>query len=136
MSTRGGQVRITRAAARLLVLAALGAGTLGAGTPGAGTPGAGTPGAGTPGAVPSAATSALDGVLAEQFARSPAVPGIVARVDAPGLRWERAVGKADRAAGTPLTTGTTFRIASVTKTFTAAAVLTLVDQRRVTIDAA
>ena len=77
---------------------------------------------------------ALDSVLAEQCARSPAVPGIVARVDAPGLRWERAVGKADRAAGTPLSVGNTFRIASVTKTFTAAAVLALVDQRRVTAE--
>jgi len=116
-------VRINRGATRLLVLAVLGTGVLGA------APGAAASVQGT--VVP-----ALDSVLAAQFARSPAVPGIVARVDAPGLRWERAVGKADRAAGTPLSVGNTFRIASVTKTFTAAAVLTLVDQGRVTLDAA
>ncbi|ADJ45339.1 beta-lactamase class C [Amycolatopsis mediterranei S699] len=119
-------MRINRGAARLLVLAVLSTGVVDVlGTaPGSAASG---PGTGMP---------ALDSVLAEQFARSPAVPGIAARVDAPGLRWERAVGKADRATGTPLVAGNTFRIASVTKTFTAAAVLTLVDQRRVNLDAA
>jgi D-alanyl-D-alanine carboxypeptidase len=116
-------VRINRGAACLLVLATLSTGVSSA-----------APSAEA--SVQVTAASALDRALAEQFARSPAVPGIVARVDAPGLRWERAVGKADRAAGTPLSVGNTFRIASVTKTFTAAAVLTLVDQRRVTLDAA
>jgi D-alanyl-D-alanine carboxypeptidase len=115
-------VRINRGAACLLVIAVLSTGVLGA-------PGAAASGQGT-------VMPALDSVLAEQFARSPAVPGIAARVDAPGLHWARAVGKADRATGTPLSAGNTFRIASVTKTFTAAAVLTLVDQRRVTLDAA
>ncbi|WP_329052937.1 beta-lactamase family protein [Amycolatopsis sp. NBC_01488] len=112
-------MRINRGAARLLVLAVLSTGV---------------PSAGVLGAAPGAAASAqgtvmpvLDSVLATQFARSPAVPGIAARVDASGLRWERAVGKADRAAGTLLNAG---------KTFTAAAVLTLLDQRRVTLDAA
>lgn len=115
-------MRINRGAGRLLVLAVLSTGVLSAGR-------------GAAASVQGTVAPALDSVLAEQFARSPLAPGIVARVDAPGLHWERAVGKADRAAGTPLNVGNTFRIASVTKTFTAAAVLTLVDQRRLTLDA-
>lgn len=78
----------------------------------------------------------LDRVLARQYALSPKVPGIAARVDAPGLRWAGALGASDRATGSPLAVGDTFRIASVTKTFTAAAVLALVDRRKVGLDAA
>src|SRR5262245_19899255 len=77
----------------------------------------------------------LDRVLAGEFARSPLAPGISARVDAPGLHWAGAVGVADRVAATPLRATDTFRIASVTKTFTAATVLSLVDRGRVRLDA-
>lgn len=44
--------------------------------------------------------------------------------------WQGARGVADRDAGTPLTPAHGFRIASITKTFTAAAVLRLVEQGR------
>ncbi|KFL37230.1 serine hydrolase domain-containing protein [Arenimonas donghaensis] len=44
--------------------------------------------------------------------------------------WQGARGVADREAGTPLTPEHGFRIASITKTFTAAAVLRLVEQGR------
>jgi len=77
----------------------------------------------------------LHRVLARQFARSPLAPGISARVDAPGLHWAGAMGLADKEAATPLRATDTFRIASVTKTFTAATVLCLVDQGRVRLDA-
>jgi len=77
----------------------------------------------------------LHRMLARQFARSPLAPGISARVDAPGLHWAGAMGLADKEAATPLRATDTFRIASVTKTFTAATVLCLVDQGRVRLDA-
>jgi D-alanyl-D-alanine carboxypeptidase len=89
----------------------------------------------TAGLPASAGTGTLDDILAGQFARSPYVPGIAASVDAPGLRWGGSVGKSDVADGVPLRRDDTFRVASITKTFTAAAVLTLVDQRRVALDA-
>lgn len=47
----------------------------------------------------------------------------------------RAFGLADRAAGTPALPEQSFRIASITKTFTATAVLLLVDDGRVELDA-
>jgi D-alanyl-D-alanine carboxypeptidase len=75
----------------------------------------------------------LDRILAEQHRLSPSAPGIAARVDAPGIRWTGAVGSRERDGG-PLRVDDTFRIASVTKTFTAAAVLKLVDQHRLRLD--
>jgi D-alanyl-D-alanine carboxypeptidase len=47
----------------------------------------------------------------------------------------RAFGLSDRAAGTPASPDQTFRIASITKTFTATAVLLLVDDGKVRLDA-
>jgi D-alanyl-D-alanine carboxypeptidase len=47
----------------------------------------------------------------------------------------RAFGLANRRTGAPMRTGQSFRIGSVTKTFTATAVLLLVDDRRVDLDA-
>jgi D-alanyl-D-alanine carboxypeptidase len=82
-----------------------------------------------------AAPVKLDGVLAQQYAQSVAAPGIAARVSAPGLEWSGQLGTSDRATGVPLRQSDTYRIASVTKTFTAAAVLRLVDLRQVRLDA-
>jgi D-alanyl-D-alanine carboxypeptidase len=63
-----------------------------------------------------------------QFARAhPAFPGLAIAVRAPGFAWSGAAGVADRASRKPLTPAAPFRIASVTKTFTAAAVLRLVE---------
>ncbi len=101
-----------------------------AGAPQVSVPGAaGTPGDST------GLVAALQTVLARQFAASPSAPGIAARVDAPGLRWAGAVGSPDRTRAGVLTPDHSFRIASVTKTFTAAAVLALVDRGRVDLDA-
>ena len=63
------------------------------------------------------------------------MPGEAAAVQAPGLHVSAAVGYADPATRTPLTPLTSFRIASVTKTFVAAAVLRLVEQGVLRLDA-
>jgi D-alanyl-D-alanine carboxypeptidase len=59
---------------------------------------------------------------------------MIAAVHRPGLRWRGAVGVIDRATGEPLRPHDSYRIASVGKTFTAVAVLRLVDQRRLALD--
>jgi D-alanyl-D-alanine carboxypeptidase len=71
--------------------------------------------------------------------------GAVGRYDAPAVMygvWDpargsalRAVGVSNRATGALASTDQTFRIASITKTFTATAVLLLVDDGRVRLDA-
>src|SRR4051794_10516153 len=73
---------------------------------------------------------ALERVVAE----NPAFPGAILAVRGPDLRFTGAAGFADPAAGTPLRRGATFRIASVTKTFTAAAILRLVEGRKLGLD--
>jgi D-alanyl-D-alanine carboxypeptidase len=75
-------------------------------------------------------TAALQQVLTEYQAANPSAPGIVVHVESPrlGLDWTCAVGRADHQAGDPLTTQHTFRIASNTKTYVAAAVLRLVER--------
>lgn len=59
--------------------------------------------------------------------RYPALPGIVSHVldERSGLSWGGSFGLADRATGRALAPDATFRTASVTKTFTAAAILQL-----------
>src|SRR5262245_4186273 len=76
----------------------------------------------------------LDRAL-KQFARAhPAFPGVALAVRAPGLAWSGAAGVADRASGRPLARSAGFRIASVTKTFTAAAILRLVEEGKLSLD--
>jgi D-alanyl-D-alanine carboxypeptidase len=77
----------------------------------------------------------LQRTLADVFARTPLSPGMTAAVEQPGLRWKGAVGVIDRATGAPLRTRDSYRIASVGKTFTAVAVLRLVERGRVALDA-
>jgi D-alanyl-D-alanine carboxypeptidase len=64
----------------------------------------------------------------------PSIPGEAVSVRAPGLAVEVARGRADLAARTPLTVATPFRIASVTKTFLAAAVLRMVERGAFALD--
>lgn len=73
---------------------------------------------------------------AERFlTQSPAVPGcVVYRVDQTGARSVAAAGWADAEHTRPMTVDATFRIASSTKTFTAAAVLRLAEQGAIVID--
>jgi D-alanyl-D-alanine carboxypeptidase len=75
--------------------------------------------------------SILDTFLADH----PFVPGVIARVEtASGKTWMGAAGLADTGAGTPMQPEMTFRIASNTKTFTAAAMLRLVEQGHASLD--
>jgi D-alanyl-D-alanine carboxypeptidase len=70
-----------------------------------------------------------------RFARAhPAFPGVAVAVDAPGLAWKGAAGAAELASRSPLAPDATFRIASVTKTFTAAAVLRLMEDGKLGLD--
>jgi D-alanyl-D-alanine carboxypeptidase len=87
--------------------------------------------------VVSAVTAQLQAVVDETVRASASIPGLVVHVDAPGrhLGVSIAAGVADRATATPLTPDAGFRIASNTKTFTAAAVLRLVEQNRLGLDA-
>src|SRR3954468_23066113 len=64
----------------------------------------------------------------------PAFPGVALAVRAPGFSWSSAAGDADRATRKPLTSRAPFRIASVTKTFTAAAILRLVEDGKLGLD--
>ncbi|HEX4804761.1 MAG TPA: serine hydrolase domain-containing protein, partial [Conexibacter sp.] len=103
-----------------------------------------------PGAVQPLFPLASAPMAAAAGARLPAPPrvvgaGAVGAYAAPAVLygvWDpsrgyalRAFGVADRRTGAPATTDMTFRIASVTKTFTATAVLLLVDDGRVRLDA-
>jgi D-alanyl-D-alanine carboxypeptidase len=67
--------------------------------------------------------------------RHPAIPGEAVSVRAPGLAVAVARGDADVADGIPLRVDTPFRIASVTKTFVAVAVLRLVEQGEIDLEA-
>jgi D-alanyl-D-alanine carboxypeptidase len=62
------------------------------------------------------------------------MPGRMLHVLGPGLDVEVAAGLADRSTGAPLSPGSRFRTASVTKPFVAAAALRLVEDERLSID--
>jgi len=63
------------------------------------------------------------------------VPGVgVALVDREGVRWAGGVGMADAAAGTPVTAGTVFRVASVTKGIVGLGAARLWAQGRLSLD--
>jgi D-alanyl-D-alanine carboxypeptidase len=78
----------------------------------------------------------LQRVLAEA-ASDPRVPGVMAAVHAPGigLRWHSAMPGGQAPGEGAWHPGLTFRIASVTKLFTAAAVFRLVEQGRLSLTA-
>lgn len=80
--------------------------------------------------------SELRTVVEEFLAENPVAPGVVVHVIAPaaGLDVSIAAGRAARGSAEPLTGQHTFRIASNTKTYVAAAVLRLVEQERLTLD--
>lgn len=69
--------------------------------------------------------AALQGLLDRFIADYPDAPGVLLHVDRPGLCWSGSAGVRDRATDEPLRPDATFRIASVTKTYVAAAVLRL-----------
>jgi CubicO group peptidase (beta-lactamase class C family) len=64
------------------------------------------------------------------------VPGMAAVIaDRDGIVWTAGIGLADVAARTPATPDTLFRVASISKTFVALAVLKLVEEGRLDLDA-
>ncbi len=79
----------------------------------------------------------LAGLLSAVEAGSEQLPGAILRVDAPalGLIWTDAVGTSDLSTGEPLRPDQTLRIASITKSFIAAAILRLVEDGHFTLDA-
>jgi D-alanyl-D-alanine carboxypeptidase len=79
----------------------------------------------------------LAALLPKDDAGSEQLPGAMLRVEAPslGLIWTGAVGVSDLATREPLRPNQTLRIASITKTFVAAAILRLVEDNRLALDA-
>jgi D-alanyl-D-alanine carboxypeptidase len=77
----------------------------------------------------------LTQAIESDLAAHPKIPGEAVSVRAPGLDVEAARGFANVTDQVPLKVDTPFRIASVTKTFVAAAVLRLVEQHQVALDA-
>ncbi|WP_169814387.1 serine hydrolase domain-containing protein [Nocardia mexicana] len=76
---------------------------------------------------------ALEFLLETEFYEH-CLPGLGAVVEAGGQRWERALGVSDVTTGEPFRLGDHFRIGSVTKTFTATAVLQQIDRGRLGFD--
>jgi len=72
---------------------------------------------------------ATDGELARQ-----GIPGVTLGIDMPGCTWISAAGLADRATGRAMSPTDGFRIASITKTFTATLILRLVDKGAISLD--
>ncbi|MET8503398.1 serine hydrolase domain-containing protein [Streptomyces sp. NPDC004787] len=115
----------------LLGLAALGlmaASTTPAAPAAPATPAAPAP-APTPGLDPDALQSALEGL------HSAGMPGAFAEVRDAGRTWRGAAGVADLESGRPVRPDLLHRVGSITKAFTAAAVLQQVEQGRVRLDA-
>ena len=78
---------------------------------------------------------ALDRCLQTFLDEAPETPGVLARVEArEGREWTGVAGTADRARLEPLLPDVTFRLASNTKTFTAAAILRLAEEGRLRLD--
>ena len=85
-------------------------------------------------AAPPQVARKLDRMLRQVVRENRTFPGVALVVRTPTLEWAGAAGVADRASRRPLSVDAGFRIASLTKTFTAAAVLRLVEDRRLALD--
>ncbi|WMI61195.1 serine hydrolase domain-containing protein [Streptomyces rochei] len=76
------------------------------------------------------------GVLAVQKqAMAAGAPGALTRIDSGSTVYRLSMGKADRAAGTPMDADRRFRVGSVTKSFTTVVLMQLVAEGRVDLDA-
>ncbi|MFJ2189771.1 serine hydrolase domain-containing protein [Kitasatospora sp. NPDC087861] len=78
-------------------------------------------------------TNRLDTAI-KQVMSEASVPGVIVGLTTPDGSYQRAFGQADKVAGTPMSADMNMRIGSETKTFTATAVLRLVDQGKVGLD--
>lgn len=83
---------------------------------------------------PATLTAEIQRALDADVASAPSIPGEVLFVRAPGVEFAGAAGYFDRERRVPLEPDSGFRVASITKTFTAAAVLRLVEDGRVRLD--
>ena len=81
-------------------------------------------------------TGELQQILNAEVADNPSLPGEMWHIQAPkqGLNASLAAGLFDRETKRPLESHHVFRVASVTKTFTAAAVLRLAEDGKVKLD--
>ena len=83
---------------------------------------------------PGAASAAIDALMAEEM-RTMRIPGAaVAVVENGRVVVERAYGIANLETGTPVETDSVFLLASITKQFTAAAIMMLVEEGKVRLD--
>jgi CubicO group peptidase (beta-lactamase class C family) len=97
--------------------------------------GAGGAAAQEPDSLPPARRDAVQAAIARVVAQQ-AIPGLAAAVATEHrLRWTGAFGSADLENAVPVRPETAFRIASITKAITATAVLQLVEQGRMDLDA-
>ena len=84
--------------------------------------------------LPAAGTAALDTFLRGQVDKG-VIPGVVAVVvDKAGVVYSGAFGKQNTAKNVPLTTGSIFRIASMTKAVTSVATMMMVEQGKLKLD--
>ena len=88
----------------------------------------------TPTPAPARDTAELEKRISEQLAKHKVPGASVVLTDAAGDRWLAGIGKADVAAGKPVTPDTLFRIGSVSKTFAALSVLKLQEEGRLSLD--
>ncbi len=87
------------------------------------------------GLLPSRVKGRLEAVLSEARAAR-GIPGLSAAVLLDGkVVWKKAFGLADVENGVPVTPGTVFRIASISKSLTATALLRLVEKGKIDLDA-
>ena len=72
--------------------------------------------------------AALQTATAGELARQATTPGVTLGIDMPGCAWVSSAGVADRTTARAMTPSDGLRVASITKTFTAAVVLQLIDE--------
>lgn len=89
---------------------------------------------GTPRAFPPEAQRALDAIVRAELSQGP-VASMAVGVTHGDQRWVCAYGQRDLARKLPATPRTTYRMASITKSFTAVAVMQLVEQGKLSLDA-
>lgn len=77
----------------------------------------------------------MSGWITNEMAAQGVVGAAIALVDGPEVVWAQGFGYADQEAGRPVTTDTVFHIGSVSKTFTAAALLHYVEAGYVDLEA-